>query len=281
MKTRVLSAIVMIALAAAVIYFGGIAFGVFIALFCVVGLFEFYRAFRQKGIRPVSVIGYIYVLLIPAAMILKPTQALDVTIKGVNIFPIAQLLILLALLTLMVFRHKHVSPADCGITLFGAFYVPVLFSFFVLTRNMEDGLWLIIVAVLGSILADTFALFFGMAWGKKKLIPSISPKKTIAGSIGSFVGSTVGVTAYGIVLASLNLLSNPISVIHFAVLGFLMGATSQIGDLSASAIKRYCGIKDFGKLIPGHGGVLDRFDSMLFNVPLVYCYLQLVYMITK
>lgn len=281
MKTRVLSAIVMISLAAAAIYFGGVAFCVVITLASAVGLFEFYRAFRQKGFSPIVMLGYLYCLLIPAVFILKPEQALDVTIMGANIFPIIQLLILLAMLTLMVFKHKKISPVDCAITLLGAYYVPVLFSFFMLTRNLEDGLVLVVVGVLGSILADTFAMFGGMLFGKRKLIPSLSPKKTVAGSISSFVGSTLGVTAYGIVLNSCNLLTHPISVVHFAILGFIMGATSQIGDLSASAIKRYCGIKDFGKLIPGHGGIIDRFDSMLFNVPMVYCYIQLIYIFTK
>lgn len=281
MRTRVLSAIVMISLAAAAIYFGGIAFCVIITFASAVGLFEFYRAFRQKGITPIVLLGYAYCLLIPAALILKPKQALDVTIMGINIFPVIQLLILLVMLTLMVFKHKTISPADCAVTLFGAFYVPVLFSFFILTRNLEDGLVLIVIGVLGSVLADTFAMFSGMLFGKRKLIPSLSPKKTIAGSIGSFVGSTLGVTVYGIILNNCHLLNRPIGIVHFAILGFIMGATSQIGDLSASAIKRYCGIKDFGKLIPGHGGVLDRFDSMLFNIPMVYCYIQLLYAFAK
>ena len=119
-------------------------------------------------------------------------------------------------------------------------------------------------------------MFTGLLWGKKKLIPAISPKKTVAGSIGSVVGSTVAVTIYGLILHYTNAMAHPVSVLHFAVLGLLMGVSSQIGDLSASAIKRYCGIKDFGKLIPGHGGILDRFDSMLFNLPIVYCYIQLL-----
>lgn len=276
MITRVISAIVMIAIGGVLIYFGGIYLGAVVFICSIIGLFEFYRAFKKKGCKPVQLIGYLYTLLIPAAVFLHPSHALDVPVKGTNLFPVFQLLIMLLLLTLTVVAHKRVTPMDCAVTLFGAFYVPFLFSFFVLTIQLKDGLALFIIGILGSVAADTFALFTGLLWGKKKLIPAISPKKTVAGSIGSFAGSTVVVTIYGLILHYTHAMSHPISVLHFALLGLLLGGSSQIGDLSASAIKRYCGIKDFGKLIPGHGGILDRFDSMLFNIPIVYCYVQLL-----
>lgn len=276
MKTRVISAIVMIALAAVLIYLGGIYFGVAIFLVSLVGLYEFYRAFKLKGVKPVYVLGYVYTLLIPAAVFLNPSNALEVPVNGTNIFPAIQVVIMLVLLTLMVVAHNKVTPLDGAVTILGAYYVPFLLSFFVLIRNMEDGLALFIIGILGSIAADTFALFAGLLWGKKKLIPAISPKKTIAGSIGSFVGSAIALVIYGLILHYAGLMAQPVSVIHFAILGVIMGGTSQIGDLSASAMKRYCGIKDFGNLIPGHGGILDRFDSMLFNVPMVYCYIQIL-----
>lgn len=276
MITRIISAIIMIAIGGVLIYFGGVYLGAAVFLCSVIGLFEFYRAFKKKGCKPVQIIGYLYTLLIPAAVFLKPSHALDIPVKGTNLFPVFQLLIMLILLTLTVVAHKKMTPMDCAITLFGAYYVPFLFSFFVLTIQLKDGLALFIIGILGSVAADTFALFTGLLWGKKKLIPAISPKKTVAGSIGSFAGSTIVVTIYGLILHYTHAMSQPISVLHFALLGLLLGGSSQIGDLSASAIKRYCGIKDFGKLIPGHGGILDRFDSMLFNIPIVYCYVQLL-----
>ena len=277
MKTRIISAIIMIVLGGVLIYFGGIYLGAAVFICSVIGLFEFYRAFKGKGYKPVQIIGYLYTLLIPMAAYLKLEHALDIPVAGTNLFPVFQLLVMLVLLTLTVVAHNKVSPMDCAVTLMGAFYVPFLFSFFVLIRNMEDdGLALFIIGILGAVAADTVALITGLLWGKKKLIPAISPKKTVAGSIGSVVGSTVAVTIYGLILHYTNAMTYPVSVLHFAVLGLLMGVSSQIGDLSASAIKRYCGIKDFGKLIPGHGGILDRFDSMLFNLPIVYCYIQLL-----
>ena len=191
MRTRVISAIVMIAAGGVLIYFGDIYFGAAIFLCSVIGLFEFYRAFKGKGYRPVQIIGYLYTLLIPAAIFLNPSHALDVPVKGTNLFPVFQLLVMLLLLTLTVVAHKKVTPMDCAVTLMGAFYVPFLFSFFVLIRDMDDGLALFLIGILGSVAADTVALFSGILWGRKKLIPDISPKKTVAGSIGSFVGSTL------------------------------------------------------------------------------------------
>ncbi len=283
MKTRVISAIIMIAVAAVFIWLGGIPFGMFLFAISIIGLYEFYKAFRQKGIRPVQPLGFVYTLLIPVATFLEVENPLEIPIgeARANIFPAVQVVIVLVLLTLMVVAHKKVTPIDGAVTLLGAFYVPFLLSFFVLTRNMTDGLVLFIIGILGSVAADTFALFAGRLWGKKKLIPAISPKKTIAGSVGSFFGSTVALVIYGLILHYGNFMEKPFGILHFAILGIIMGATSQIGDLSASAMKRYCGIKDFGNLIPGHGGIIDRFDSMMFNVPMVYCYIHILRALTE
>ena len=149
------------------------------------------------------------------------------------------------MLTLIVVRHRKISVIDCAVTLFGAYYIPFLFSFFVLLRKPEqDGLFLLILPILGSVAADTFALFAGILYGKKKLIPEISPKKTVAGCVGAFIGSTVVLTVYGLILHYTGAMEDTVPVLHFTVIGLLLGGSSQIGDLSASAIKRFCGIKD-------------------------------------
>jgi phosphatidate cytidylyltransferase len=119
---------------------------------------------------------------------------------------------------------------------------------------------------------DTFAYFLGIKFGKKKLCSAISPKKTVEGSIGGLIGSVLTGIIVGWIL---NYFYINISFIHFIVIGLIGGIFSQIGDLTASAIKRFCGIKDFGKLLPGHGGLLDRFDSLLFTAPLIYFYVLL------
>ena len=144
------------------------------------------------------------------------------------------------------------------------------FSFHVtlVDRTGDTGIlvWLVIFGAFGT---DVMAYFAGVALGKHKLCPSISPKKTIEGSIGGILGSVIICGAFGAVFAKEYL-------IHCLILGLLCGVFSQFGDLTASIFKRKMGIKDYGNLIPGHGGILDRFDSVLFTAPLVYYYILFV-----
>ena len=122
---------------------------------------------------------------------------------------------------------------------------------------------------LGSWGSDTFAYCTGMLFGKHKAFPKLSPKKSVEGCIGGAVGAAILAVVYAIIV---NQMYSDISVFipGFALLGFLASVVSQIGDLAASAMKRNFGIKDYGKLIPGHGGVLDRFDSVIFTAPLLF-----------
>lgn len=276
MLKRVISAVILIIIALAALLLGGIWLGAVVFIFAGISMYEFYSAFKQKGFHPLWPLGFLYLGLIPVVVFMEPSHALEIPVNGTNIFPAIQLIIMLAMLSVIVIRHNKYNIVDCAITLIGAFYVPFLYSFFILLRNREDGMMYLAVGVLGTVMADTFAMFGGMLFGKKKLVPELSPKKTVAGSIGSFVGSAVSVILLGWLMNRLHIMATPLSIVHYIILGLLLGLTSQIGDLSASAMKRYCGIKDFGKIIPGHGGILDRMDSMLFNVPLIYCYIQIV-----
>jgi phosphatidate cytidylyltransferase len=133
------------------------------------------------------------------------------------------------------------------------------------------GVYLVWFVFICSWLTDTFAYFTGRLFGKTKLSPVISPKKTVEGSIGGIVFSTAGCIAYSIYLNSAGIIFIPI--VHALIIGFASSIISQIGDLAASAIKRAVGVKDYGKIMPGHGGMLDRFDSILFVAPLIYYYM--------
>ena len=176
------------------------------------------------------------------------------------------------LLSLIVFLHEKYNIADAAITIFGGFYVMFFISYFVKIRDLDGGVYLFFLALVGAVATDTFAYFIGKAIGKKKLIEAISPHKTVAGSVGGFVGNILVLTIYGIVLWYTGAYRG-LPIYHYAIIGAVTGVVSQIGDLAASAIKRYVGIKDFGKIIPGHGGILDRIDSYLFAIPVVYYYL--------
>ncbi len=125
----------------------------------------------------------------------------------------------------------------------------------------EEGNYIYLLVFFGAWISDTFAYFAGRAFGKHKLCPQISPKKTVEGSIGGIVANMIGFAGYAIVLRCF--FEVHASIVFFAILGALFSTVGQFGDLFASAIKRHYGIKDYGRLFPGHGGVLDRFDSTL------------------
>lgn len=277
MKVRIISGVLMGLFALGMIILGGIPFGIFIFVAALIALHEFYNAFENIGYKPFRLTGMLYSVLIVIAVFVSNAKPLALTFNfkpDVDFFPVFQTVVLLFMLSIIVIRNKKHNIMDCVISFFGAYYIPVLLSFAVLLRNMEHGAYLIFLVLLGTVASDTCALMFGMLWGKKKLIPEVSPNKTVMGSIGSFVGAAFFVTLYGIILNATGAVMIP--WYNFTIIGIILGGTSQLGDLSASSIKRFCKIKDFGNIIPGHGGIMDRIDSELFNLPIVFFYFWLV-----
>ena len=133
----------------------------------------------------------------------------------------------------------------------------------------------LVAAILPPIFCDIFAYFFGRSFGKKKLCPSISPNKTVAGSVAGLAGGLIAGLLIWMFMASgifIHALYWDMGVVHFILLGVIVAGVSQFGDLGASFVKRHFSIKDFGTLLPGHGGILDRIDSILFSLPIVYIY---------
>lgn len=172
----------------------------------------------------------------------------------------------------LVFQHGKFHLDDLAMTFTAILYIPFLISFVAQVRGMVHGEWLIWCVAIGAIITDTFCYFAGVTLGRRKLLPDVSPKKTVEGAIGGVVGCTVVMTGFGFLVPQA--VRADIPWVHFLLLGLICGVISQLGDWSASAIKRSAGIKDFGKLIPGHGGILDRLDSILFVAPVVYLYLR-------
>ena len=165
-----------------------------------------------------------------------------------------------------VFDHEKIKYDMLGKGFLAAIVLPLCFSAFIRIRNGEHGALLVLMPWVTVWMCDSFALFTGMAFGKHKLAPYVSPKKTVEGAVGGLIFATIACVIYALVM---NHCFGLDMAIWPAVLFGIVGSTAgQIGDLSLSVIKRGAGIKDYGNLFPGHGGVWDRFDSILFAAPL-------------
>lgn len=178
--------------------------------------------------------------------------------------------------TIFVFKFPKYQFTQTAVAFIGVFYIGIMLSYIYKVRMLDNGIywfWLIFIASWGS---DVFAYLCGSLFGKHKAVPKLSPHKTIEGCIGAVMGAALLGFIYVLIFKSN--LKNEVN--HFIIIPIVCGLGSivaQIGDLTASAIKRQCEIKDFGKLIPGHGGIIDRFDSVIYVAPLCYFLLQIFY----
>lgn len=265
MVTRILTGIVGIALAAFIIQTGDWPFAAFALVLPLIGWYEYSKAFIKKGLRTAFILGILGITLIWGCAWLGNMEEMVAVVTGIT----------LVTLLLTVFLHGRISPVEAGISVGGILYVGIPFAHLVMLRFLDDkmiatqlgefelGCAYVWVMFIGTWASDTFAYFTGSAIGSHKLCPSISPNKTVEGFLGSVVGTTASIAALGHLFFGFPL---P----EMAVLGVLLSLFATLGDLVESVIKRHTGIKDSGSLIPGHGGVLDRFDSVLYTAPMVY-----------
>ncbi|MPM40318.1 hypothetical protein SDC9_86958 [bioreactor metagenome] len=160
-----------------------------------------------------------------------------------------------------------VTMEKMGGSFFFAISIPYFLSSFIRLRELQDGSLLALLPLVAAFTSDAFALFAGLTMGKHKLAPDLSPKKTVEGAVGGLLGAVLSTMLYGLVLGQFFGLRPSYALL--ALYGALGSFMAQLGDLSFSYIKRQYGIKDFGNILPGHGGVLDRFDSVIFCAPLI------------
>ena len=253
-KTRLLSGILLVAAALLTIISGGVI--LWTVLFCisVIGAGELYRAMgvHKDSFGLMEAAGYLGILLYYGAV------ALDFGRYGM----MAVILSLILLLFVYVFSYPKYDAGQTSAAFFGILYVAVMLSFIYLTRNLEGGqfiVWLIFICSWGC---DTCAYCVGMLIGKHKMAPVLSPKKSVEGAVGGVAGAAI----LGAVYAAAT--REPVA--GYALICAVGALISMVGDLAASAVKRNQGIKDYGKLIPGHGGILDRFDSVIITAPIIY-----------
>ena len=165
-------------------------------------------------------------------------------------------------------RENAIAFQDVCAVLLGGVAIPLAMSCLLRLRLMEFGGGLVLMPLVAAFMSDAAALFTGMACGKHKLAPKASPKKTVEGAVGGLVGGIVGMVLFRIVFFFVTV--QALSIGWCMAIGLVGAFMGQLGDLSFSVIKRQCGIKDYGRLLPGHGGVLDRFDSVIFAAPVVW-----------
>lgn len=242
------------------VFLGGMPLKLFTIVISAIGLYEFYNALKSKEINSLPILGYILL-------------AIYYLINN-NFENMLYILIFITVIALIipVIELKY-SFMDVAVTILGFIYVGILFSFLPIINNKVGGQYLIWLVFIGSWLCDTLAYYSGKYLGKKKLCPKVSPKKTIAGALGGFLGSVIGCGVFGIIIGKY---VPGVDLIHYFLIGALCGIMGQFGDLVASSVKRTVGIKDYGNIIPGHGGILDRFDSILFNGMVVFYYLTFI-----
>ena len=252
MKTRIISACVMLPLLIFV-YFGGWFLWAMALAIGIIGVREFYRGFEAIGAKPSYHIAYAAAIALYGANALAPDD-----------WHLILLWVFLVTVASMIygFNVEERNLIDMTATLMGIMYTIFLSFHMILIDQNEHRLliWLVLFAAFGT---DTFAYFTGLALGKHKLCPHLSPKKSVEGAVGGVIGSVILCSIYGYLVM-------PEEMVMCIAIGVLGSVVAQLGDLSASAFKRQMGIKDYGNLIPGHGGILDRFDSVLFTAPMVY-----------
>ncbi len=267
MRTRVISGAVMTVILVAAIILGGPVIGVLMWGISLIGYFEMERALGlhtgAKSPNILELLSYITITVYYAVMIL---------LSGKEYIWYQMILVVFLLLNmaLYVFTFPKYDWKQMVANLFSLIYAPVMLSFIYLIReDFEHGAYIVVMVFIASWISDTGAYFVGSACGKHKLAPVLSPKKSVEGSIGGIVCAAGIGALYALLLERLGLC--PAEYIWvFAIIGGLGSIISQLGDLGASAIKRQTGIKDYGKLIPGHGGIMDRFDSVIVTAPLIY-----------
>lgn len=262
--TRLISGVVLLAITIAVVILGGdLLFGVLLVI-SLIGLYELYKIVSIHRSVP-GILGYSCSIGYYLLMYFELPQ------YQIMLFVAFLMLLMLA----YVFGFPKFSTEQIAVSFFGLFYVVIMLSYIYQVRILEYGAWIVWLIFIGAWGSDTCAYAVGVLFGRHKFAPKLSPKKSLEGCLGGIVGAALIGFLYATVIGGyITGLENP--KLTFAVIGAASSILSQIGDLAASAIKRNHNIKDYGTLIPGHGGILDRFDSIIFTAPIVY-YLAVIF----
>ncbi len=253
MRARIITGTLGGLLIATVTYLGGILFDLVYLAITLIAIYELTKLLQsEKNFSYEAIVNYIL-----AAALFFAGYFFDTTSVGFVI------LIYVSVNFILFVTNQNITLSRLSQTLFIGMYV-VLFMYHMIMLNNTKFVWLVYIIAFGT---DTFAYFTGVFFGKHKLCPKVSPKKTVEGAIGGIAGCVILTVIYFKVLGINNIL-------YTIIFSIFVSAFSIVGDLLASKIKREHGIKDFGNFLPGHGGILDRFDSLLFVAPVVYYFVN-------
>lgn len=264
MVIRTISGIVGLPILAAFVIIGGIPLKIGILFLSLMGMYELFKAV-SKEIKPIYAVS-----LIAAAVYI-----LFLELDNLEYLRMGIMLLTVVSMMFLVFSYGKISIFEAAVSVLAFLYIPFMLSDIYLLRNMDDGNFLVWFVFICAWCSDTGAYFVGCAFGKHKLTPVLSPKKTIEGALGGIIFTALMSAFYGYCMFEIWDIGEKNMSHFFAVVGVVGSVVAQLGDLAASAVKRQFDIKDYGKIMPGHGGVLDRFDSVLFTAPLIYIFINI------
>ena len=270
-----------------IIYRGELYFGIVVLLLSSITLWEYYKLLEKKGAKPLIALGLVSHVLLLAAIYIN----LKVNFRAEILLGILSMAAVFSS-GILIWTKRESAALSFASTLSGLLYVTVAFVFLIVLREISNytaisnhffrlsnttnlGGGLVVTIFLSVWICDTAAYLSGMAFGRHKLIPSVSPKKTWEGAIGGFIGAVLAFFIFA------SFLMPTFNYIHAIICGIIVGTIGQIGDLAESKLKRDAEIKDSSHIIPGHGGMLDRFDSILFAVPAVAVYMFVTYTVSE
>ena len=257
-KTRLLSGILLVLIALVTIISGGDVLFLTLLMISFIGMTELYKVLDISG-SLLGIAGYVAAVVYYGLLRFGKTD-------WITFLAIAFLIVLMVI---YVFAYPKYRSEQIMLAFFGLFYVAFMLSYVYQIRMLEQGAFLVWLVFICSWGCDTCAYCVGMLLGKHKMAPKLSPKKSIEGAIGGVVGAALLGVIYAAVVNQLAP-GTDANLLGYALICAVGGAISQVGDLAASGIKRNHDIKDYGNLIPGHGGILDRFDSVIFTAPIIY-----------
>ena len=260
MKTRILSALILLPLVILVMAIGGNALYLTLCGATLIGFHEFFKAVKMEA----PILKYL------ASLHVVMTYAIY-WLGDIDHMYILNILLIMTMLFVYALRFPKIELRDLAYCFYAVFYILFLMLAIAFVRDSQFyGEWMIWLIFVIAFMSDSAAYFVGVNFGKHKLVPRLSPKKTIEGAVGGLMGGGLSAMIFGFIMYFVGPFDVWYQVAAMFLVGVIGSIVSQVGDLVGSAMKRQTGIKDFGKIIPGHGGILDRLDSILVTAAYVY-----------